>query len=315
LYRVGFHAKFEWRKNRHLGKLAGQIIAGKFSDVLLVDAEVCDAEFVKQLMSAGIRVHLYKWDSTKNKPRCLTYLELLHAKCSFDPQDCSTYGLSYVPLFAEDVFSARLKGQVEPPDRPIDVSFCGTLHSNRARRLAHLMKVAGHKGLKVCLLLYFHSRWLLLIKSAVHISNLRFIHQVSTTGFSKQEIFDVFARSRFVFDLPHPGQLGLTARTFEALRSGTRLITFNRLASSLLPPSFADRVFVINTADDIRGLDFSGPCPTSRLSAQDDYYLSLDRFVDQLLGAIEKSASKPGSVPEGADSAQKTVGQLDYRGR
>jgi hypothetical protein len=112
------------------------------------------------------------------------------------------------------VFSAR-RNRVPPAERDVDISFCGTLHSNRARRLAQLLKVARRERLKLSLLLYFHSRWLLLIKSLFHSSNARFLTRVATAGFSKRQIFELFTRSKFVFDLPHPGQRGLTTRTFE----------------------------------------------------------------------------------------------------
>lgn len=283
LYRVGYYKVLAERKNRHLDFLVERIRNKKFDGVVLIGVEVCDARFVKKLRDAGLRVYLYMWDSAKNKPAFLGYLHLLDGKSSFDPEDCAAYGLTYVPLFAEDVFSARHNPLPHTTQRPVDVSFCGTLHSNRARRIAELLDVAGQIGLKVSLLLYFHSRVLLFIKSFADLSNVRFLKYVSTSAFSKGQIFELFSRSKFVFDLPHPGQVGLTARTFEVLRSGTRLITFNERARTLLPASFATRVSIIETSGEVRTLDFSGPCPSSALSEEDDYYLSLDRFVDQIL--------------------------------
>jgi hypothetical protein len=173
--------------------------------------------------------------------------------------------------------------------RSVDVSFCGTLHSNRARRIRELLNVAAQKKLKVTLLLYFHSRLLLAVKSLVHFSNARFVKSVSTSGFSKQRIFELFVSSKFVFDLPHPGQIGLTARTFEALRSGTRVITFNRAARAMIPASIADRVYVVESTADICELNFADACPDYKLSEKEDYYLSLDRFVDQILELMDLS--------------------------
>ncbi len=289
LYRIGFYEIVGARKNRHLDDLVACLRKEKFEDVLLIDVEVCDARFVSQLNAAGMRVYLYMWDSAKNKPRYLSYLDLLHGRSSFDPHDCVKYGLSYIPLFAEDVFSARCNAPAKAITRSVDVSFCGTLHSNRARRIRELLKVAARAKLKVALLLYFHSRVLLAVKSLVHFSNARFVNNVSTSGFSKQQIFELFVSSKFVLDLPHPGQIGLTARTFEALRSGTRVITFNRAARTMIPSSIVDRVFVVESADDIRRLDFIGACPENCLSENDDYFLSLNRFVDQILELMDLS--------------------------
>jgi hypothetical protein len=302
LYRIGFYSKFAARKNRHLDELCERILQEGFGAVVLITVEVCDRRFVQRLIDAGVGVYLYMWDSARNKPRYLDYLHLLHGQSSFDPEDCAAHGLTYIPLFAEDVFSAR-HNRLPQGERDVDIAFCGTLHSNRARRLSELLKVARRDGLKLSLLLYFHSRWLLLIKSFVHFSNARFLRRVSSAGFSKQQIFELFTRSKFVFDLPHPGQRGLTARTFEALRAGTRLITFNKAARSLLPESFANRVFVIENARDVHKLDFTSPAPSPMLSEADDYYLSLDRFVDQILGLIATSGlPRPTDVKEAENS-------------
>lgn len=286
LYRIGFFSAFARRKNRHLNEIASQVLHGKFTDVILIDVEVCDTRFVQYLTNAGVRVHLYMWDSAKNKPSYLRYVHLLHGKSSFDSEDCAAYGLTYIPLFAEDVFSARHQALQPIKDRSVDVSFCGTLHSNRAKRIGELVDFAKQHSLTISLMLYFHSRRLLALKSFARISNGRFLRVISTTGYSKQQIFELFSRSKFVFDLPHPGQVGLTARTFEVLRSGARLITFNEKALSLLPASLSDRVFVIKTVNDLKCLDFSAACPSSALSRADDYFLSLDRFVDQLLNLV-----------------------------
>ena len=154
------------------------------------------------------------WDSARNKPRYLRYLHLLHGKSSFDPQDCSQYGLQYIPLFAESVFRAESRSPQAAVDRPVHISFCGTLHSNRAQRLGELVDFAAPRGLNVSLLLYFHSRWLLAVKCLLQSSDVRFFRITSSKGFSKQQIFELFVASKYVLDLPHPGQAGLTARTF-----------------------------------------------------------------------------------------------------
>jgi hypothetical protein len=286
LYRLGYYAFVGARKNRHLDGIVDKILVGKFDSVVLIGVEVCDVRFVKRLADAGVLVYLYMWDSARNKPRFLSYLNLLHGKSSFDPQDCSSFDMTYIPLFAEDDFSCAQSGVFATHDRSFDLAFCGTLHSNRARRIAQLMRFARQRNLRVGLLLYFHSRWLLLLKSLVQFSNAQFLRSISAKGFSKKEIFGLFSRSKFVFDIPHPGQVGLTARTFEALRAGTRLITFNQTAKLGLPVSLQDRVHVISAVSDLSNVDFT--CPSlSALSSDQDYYLSLNRFVDQILALMK----------------------------
>lgn len=282
LYRIGYYSMFVSRKNRHLDEVAARIVRSGFTDALLIDVEVCDTRFVQKLTAAGLKVHIYMWDSVKNKPRYVRYLHLLHGKASFDPNDCRAHALQYIPLFAEDVFSAKRQPARPTASRSIDVSFCGTLHSNRARRLGELVDFAAPRRLNVSLLLYFHSRWLLAIKCLFHWSNMRFYRSTSVRGFSKQRIFEVLADSKYVLDLPHPDQAGLTARTFEVLRAGTRLVTFNTATPSLMSESLAARIVCIERTEDLRRVDFNA-APLEPLSEADEYFLSLDRFTDQIL--------------------------------
>lgn len=283
LYRIGYFSIFSRRKNRHLDKIVAQIIQSQLTDVILIDVEVCDTRFVKQLVDAGVKVHLYMWDSAKNKPNYLRYLHLLQGKSSFDYVDCVRHDLTYIPLFAEDVFSAKQQNTSLTIDKVIDISFCGTLHSNRPKKLTELVHLAKNKSIKLSLMLFFHSRLLVALKSFKQIDNARFIRKISVTGFSKQRIFNLFTQSKYVLDLPHPGQVGLTARTFEVLRSGAKLITFNKMAGILLPPSLLDRILIIEDIEEIDNIDFFAGCSTASLSDADDYFLSLERFLDQLL--------------------------------
>ena len=113
-------------------------------------------------------------------------------------------------------------------------------------------------------------------------------------------------RSKFVFDIQHKGQSGLTARTFEAIRSGAYLITFNKNAFSL-PKYCHDRIFLINDVADIDKIDFSAYDKLEGLTDEQDYYLSISRFVDNLIeimgyGTIPKV--KPIERPEAQCSSK-----------
>lgn len=287
LYRLGFYQLFAKRRQQHLDNLAAALIADGFSDVLLINVEVPDRTFVARLAQAGLRVHLYMWDSSSNKPGYVEFLDLLQGKASFDPRDCSRLGLRYVPLFADDTFS-RARPTVDPAQTgsAIDICFCGTLHSNRAKVLGELERYARARGLRLSLLLYFHSKWMFVLKSMFIPSNVHFVGRISSKSFPKTQISELFRRSKFVFDLPHPGQTGLTARTFEALRSGARLITLNEEARLLLPDSLAARVVVIKTVSDLENIDLANSITLAPISMADDYYLSIDRFADDMINMI-----------------------------
>ena len=75
----------------------------------------------------------------------------------------------------------------------------------------------------------------------------------------------------------------MTARTFEALRSGARLLTFNRASASLLPESLQPRVRIIDDIEEAAAIDYAACGRMPPLSPDERYFLSLGRFVDQLL--------------------------------
>jgi len=282
-YRLGIYKIFNGRVRSYLDSIAESLISSRFDDVLLINTEAPDRIFVQRLVHAGLRVHIYMWDSTINKPGFLQYIDLLQGRASFDPNDCDKLGLKYIPLFAEDVFSSKLQGHLPQNDSIYDVSFCGTLHSNRAELLADINRFAEKNHLRISLLLYFHAKWMFVLKSIFISSNAKFISMISSKVFSKTQISDLFKKSRFVIDIPHPSQAGLTARTFEVLRSGSRLITFNSHATSLLPSSLIKRIHVIEQVKDLEKIDFIKSDSLESLSVEEDYYLSLDRFVDDIL--------------------------------
>lgn len=280
-YRLGVYDLFGSRRKQHLGKIATRIISGGFTDALLIDVEVVDRLFVKSLVDAGLRVHIYMWDSARNKPKFVKFLDLLHGKASFDPSDCTQLGLKYIPLFAEDIYSCDIsKSRPEFFNLSFDICFCGTLHSNRAKKLSELERYCQRKNLKLSLLLYFHAKWMFLIKCLWAPSNFSFANKISSNSYSKEEIAESFRKSRFVFDLHHPNQTGLTARTFEVLRSGSKLITFNKQALSLLPSVFANRIIIIEKISDLDQLDFGNIQSLNHLSFEEDHYLSINRFVE-----------------------------------
>jgi hypothetical protein len=283
LYRLRVFDVVSFPRRRYLNGMAQRIISDGIENVILVSAESPDRRFVKTLVDAGCRVHVFMWDSVRNKPRVLEYLDLLHGRASFDPDDCARLGMSYIPLFAEDVFSARKSGAAGLPYPVADLGFCGTLHSNRAKQLLQAIEIVRSRGGRVLLQLFYASRAALLVRSIVNRDVAQLAPQVSTSGFPKTEVFQGFRQCRYVLDLPHPAQVGLTIRTFEVLRAGGRLLTTSLRVKDLLPGDYGDRVVVIRDMRELPAVLAADVNPPQPLSERQDYLVSIDRFVDDLL--------------------------------
>jgi hypothetical protein len=278
-YRLKLHAVFFKQINAHREKIYQEIKHQNITDVLFISPDIIDRSFLIEIKKYA-KAHLYMWDGFKNKKSAESCLDLFHTKSSFDNFDCDKYGMLYIPLFAEDIYKSKgLK-------KTYDISFCGTVHSDRPTWIKNFDKFSIQKKLKVKFLLFYYSPILLLLRLTLNRFAFDLYGSISFTSFSKKEIAETFEMSRAVIDITHPNQIGMTSRTFEALRSGSKLITNNQNCS-ILPDEFKSRIFVL------QGLDFcednlinfikSDIIP---LTHDQDYYLSLKRFTKQILEQI-----------------------------
>lgn len=277
MYRIGFYDVFSWAKKRHLKSIYNQIVANKISDVLLINVEGCDRNFIQNLIKSNVSISLYMWDSSKNKANFLSYIDLIEAKSSFDPQDCETFGLKYIPLFGE----FGLSPNHHITQKNIDIYFCGTVHSNRPKIIYQILKFSIENKLKFISHNYYHNKFLFFIKSLAYPYGLAIFKSVTNKSLSKSKIFESMSLAKFVLDIQHNGQKGLTARTFEALRCGAHLITTNDFALKL-PHGLKNRITVFNEIRDLQNINFND-FEGSPLTVEQDYYLSLQRFVDDII--------------------------------
>lgn len=278
-YRLKLNSLIKKRRDKHLSEILERILADETTDVFLIDTEVVTPEFVKVLRSRGVNVHLYMWDSARNKDSFIQLLPLLNGRSSFEPMDCELYGMTYIPLFAEKVFSIAMSNADKRDD---DLVFLGTLHSHRAIHLSAVERAVEHAGFRVRKLLYYHSRLLFGIKCLVHPRAYKYLKFLQTRGFEKPEIADAYFRSRGVLDIHHPGQAGLTSRTFESLRSGAWLITLNPTVLSL-PEDLRKRILLLSDVSDLSSRISEVRSDLPPLSLEMDHFLSLERFADELL--------------------------------
>lgn len=283
LYRLNLHFLFKNKISLHRENLYKILEVDEITDVIFISPDVLDSFFLESLRSK-CKLHLYMWDGFKNKKNALNYMDLFDSKSSFDMNDCVKYNMNYLPLFAESVYSIEPKHNLL--SKKIDISFCGTLHSNRANCINFISKFALIHGLNTKFYLYYYSPLLLIVRLFINKLNFHIYNLVSFESFTKTDISMMFKNSNCVLDITHPNQVGLTSRTFEALRSGAKLITNNKRASEL-NILFPGRIYVINDFNNLN--DNLIPFIHSSVPLLDnnqDYFLSVERFTDQFLEFI-----------------------------
>lgn len=280
LYRLGFFNFFTADISKYHLNILSKIVARGTTDLFLINPEIVDRKFVCAVKSRNINVHLYMWDSAANKKRFVNYLDLLHSKSSFDPVDCQKLEMVYVGLFSDKT----LRAAAENCKKDVDIAFYGTLHSSRTELLCQVREYCEAEGFSYKFLLYYHARWLFYLKCLMFPQNLQLLRSVSYKNYTKDQIDSLIASARFVLDLHHPSQNGLTMRTFEVLFSTARLITLNPMVYKCLPKNFHHRVVLIEAVDDLYRNPLDMDRELNGLDVEDKYYLSVGRFVDELLG-------------------------------
>lgn len=178
------------------------------------------AEFRRRFPQA--RVVLYMWDSMNNRPSVIKTLPYYDKTFSFDPESAFQYGMKLRPLFFT-------RGFEKPMEQTFYyyLSFVGTMHSDRYEVIDKLRKQILD-NIDSYWYLYLQAPWIYwtyrIFKNAMRHAK---ISEFKFTPIDKKAIQEVFANTRAVIDIEHPGQRGLTMRTFEAVGANKKLITTN----------------------------------------------------------------------------------------
>jgi len=225
---------------------------------------------------------LYLWDSVSNNknPKIFSYFDRI---LSFDNNDCKKYGgFIFRPLFYLDYFKEI--GKENLTDFTFDLSFIGTVHSDRYFIIKNILKSLSESKYSTYIVMYLPSKMLFWYRKLtekqfrkVPYSDIEF----NPVPFAK--VTECFRESKAIIDIQHPGQTGLTMRCIEALGAKKKLITTNR---SIIDYDFYDKdnICVIER-DEHPNIDF---LKTNYKNVSDDIYYkySIDGWIDDCLNNI-----------------------------
>ncbi len=185
-------------------------------------------------------------------------------------------------MFAVPAFS-------EPRGEPIryDISFIGTAHSSRWK-VVRAIDASLPARVRRFWYLFLQARWVFWARRAAtpalrgaRADDFRYV------PLSRDESAAVFWASRAILDVEHPGQTGLTIRTFEALAAGKKLVTTNPAIRdyALYDPA---RVCVIDRAAPVvpEGFLTTDVPPLDTVSAR---RYSLAGFIDEIFAEGDRS--------------------------
>lgn len=162
---------------------------------------------------------LYYWDDLERACPDKYVLEIVDKVYTFDREDSQKYRLIFRPLFYGDVFINR-----EKMTRKYDLSFIGTLHSDRGNIVTHVLEAVNKNRLQV--FLYLRMDKFRYIYRKLRYSN-RILPYLTTETMSLEKTSRILKTSKVSLDIPFSSQKGLTMRTIECLGAETKIITTN----------------------------------------------------------------------------------------
>jgi hypothetical protein len=169
---------------------------------------------------------LYMWDAIRTKKAAQANLSFFDSVHTFDPIDAKTFDMKFRPLFFSPGFARLDSIEIKPI---YQLSFVGTAHSDRYAIVSNLAAALPART-NFYRYLYLQAPW---VFWAHKLGNPAY-RNASKSSFrfdslAKSEVQDIFLNSLAILDIEHPGQTGLTMRTFETIGAGKKLITTNAL--------------------------------------------------------------------------------------
>lgn len=265
--------------------LTAAILDGGFTHVLFVAIEAYPAAEIRRLEAAGLHLAGYCWDSLANKPHMGAIRPLMAAMASFDPEDCARLGFDYIPLYSDAI------AQVPDGPRDIDFFYCASFHSQRPVWVDRLIRAADRHGWRLELRLFYHARWLWLVSNAARPRLWYLRHRFRTAPWPKPEVDAASERAKVVIDIHHKAQTGLTMRTFEALSQGAVVLTTNAHALDAVPEGLGARIVWLDPADVDGAMATALARPSGPLGPEARHALSVERFMDDLLGLLNSPSA------------------------
>ena len=198
----------------------------------------------------------YTWDSFKNQSHPTKILKYFDRKFTFDPDDAINFNLNFRPLFYLDSYNEIKK--ISDNKIKYDLLFLGTAHSDRYRITNIVVNWCNENKLTSFYYYFIHGRLVYFYKKIFDKTFQLFDYRkLSFESLTTSQILELYKSSNVILDINHPGQKGLTMRTFEAIGAGKKIITTN---SEIKRYSFYNKknIYLIDRNDIVLDKNFFG---------------------------------------------------------
>lgn len=208
-----------------------KIYANNYDYVFVIKCEMMPIETIikmKSLFTNAIFC-LYLYDSLKNIKNIRNKLRYFDRVLSFDRIDTENHkNIIFRPLFFLDDYRRTKEDPVENKYE-FDISFLGTIHSDRFAIIKEIRKICDDWGLKFFSFQYLQSGFMYycykILKNEFRETSKNDFNYEKLESVNIAEIVD---KSKVILDIQHPQQTGLTMRTIEMIGMNKKLITTNQ---------------------------------------------------------------------------------------
>lgn len=238
--------------DKYYRQIFEQIKQKKYAYFFLIKGEVIPEWFIIKFKENNPEAKLvyYTYDSiNNNNNHSVNILKYFDDCFSFDFEDIKihpTFKLKH--LFYTNEYVSQQNNNVE---RKYDLSFVGTLHSNRY----NVIKTIAAGLQNTFIFYYMPAKWFFYFNKMLK-KDYRKISasEISFKKINKAEVAGIFKSSKSVLDIQRFGQTGLTMRTFEVLASKSILVTTNTYVkqADFYNP---DRIIVLDDFNDPDNID------------------------------------------------------------
>lgn len=219
---------FKKKAKRYYQHIIAQHCNDNYDFILIIKGDMVSIETIESLKRtfSCARLCLYIWDSISNIPYILKKIPYFDFASSNDRKDCMAVSeLNFRPLFFSDNFR---KKQACSHKCQYDLSFCGTIHSDRYKIIKNIDEQCQNMGLIFYKFAYLQSKFIYYFykftKKEFRKTKQNYFNFIKKP---QVEIAEIENSSKTILDIQHPAQTGLTMRTIEMIGMEKKLITTN----------------------------------------------------------------------------------------
>lgn len=240
---------YQHRIDRYYDRILKKVSQKKYHFLFVNRGEVITEFFLAEFkkIQPDCLLIFYTWDSFTNHTHPISILKYFDKKFTFDSDDAIKYHINFRPLFYLDGYKEISK--IKNVDKKYDLLFLGTAHSDRYKISNIIVNWCCSNKLTSFCYYYMHGKVVYYYKKIFDKTFEEFdFKKLSFKSLTTNEIMGLYKESNVILDINHPGQKGLTMRTFEAIGAEKKIITTN---SEVKKYSFYNpkNIFIIDRND------------------------------------------------------------------